>query len=101
MTTATVIRYRTKGEAEAKENARLIEAVFAELDETRPEGMRYAAFRVPDGDGFLHLFVMEGDANPLAELPAFQEFQKSIGDRLAGKPEVTETELLGAYRVFD
>jgi hypothetical protein len=101
MANATVIRYRTKGDQEAKENARLVEAVFKQLTERQPTGVRYAAFQFPDGDGFLHMLVTEGEGNPLTELPAFQEFQASISDRLDGPPEVTQAELLGSYRVFD
>jgi hypothetical protein len=101
MTKATVIRYQTKSEEEAKENARLVEAVFKQLAEQHPTGLRYAALRFPEGNGFMHMLITEGDTNPLAELPAFQDFQSTIADRLAGPPEVTETELLGSYRVFD
>lgn len=95
MSKANVIRYRTKGPREAEENVRLIEAVFAQLNETRPEGLRYSAFRMADGLSFMHVVVTDGDA--LANLPAFKEFQQDIADRLDGPPEFTETVHIGGY----
>ena len=40
MTVAKVIQHRTRPEC-ADENERLIRAVFAELAESKPEGLRY------------------------------------------------------------
>jgi len=40
-----LIRYRTRpGQADA--NARLVEAVYAELHRTQPDGVSYATFRL-------------------------------------------------------
>ncbi|MEU5779473.1 hypothetical protein [Micromonospora lupini] len=89
---ATVIRYQTKPEA-ADENQRLIENVFAELAATAPPGLRYSAFRLADGVTFVH--VVDGDG--LTELTAFKEFQRTIGDRLAGGPTRDGATTIGSY----
>jgi hypothetical protein len=41
-----LIRYRTKPD-QADANAKLVEAVYAELHRTQPEGVSYATFRPP------------------------------------------------------
>ena len=92
MSTA-VIRYRTKPEA-AEENQRLIENVFAELALKAPAGLRYSSFRLDDGVNFLHI-ATGGEA--LQDLPAFQEFQRDLADRLAEGPERTGATQVGGY----
>ena len=56
MTVTKVIRNKTHPDS-ADENERLIRAVFAELAEQQPPGLRYAAFRLDDGVSFLHVAV--------------------------------------------
>ncbi|MFI6580832.1 hypothetical protein [Embleya sp. NPDC050493] len=91
MSTA-VIRYRTRPEA-AEENQRLIENVFAELESTAPPGLRYSSFRLTDGVTFVH--VVDGDG--LVELPAFREFQRNLGDRLAVDVSRDDAVVVGSY----
>jgi hypothetical protein len=89
---STVIRYRTKPDA-ADENQRLVEKVFAELAETRPDGLSYASYRLDDGVTFVHL--VNGDG--LLDVAAFQEFQRNLGDRLEGTPDREPATQLGRY----
>jgi hypothetical protein len=91
MSTA-VIRYQTKPEA-ADENQRLIEKVFAELAAAAPAGISYASFRLADGVTFVH--VVDGDG--LTDLPAFQEFQHGLTDRLDGEVVREDGTRIGAY----
>jgi len=58
-----VVRYQAKPDR-AAENQRLIEAVFAELDEREPEGFTYKVFRLEDGVSFIHV-VIEHDVENL------------------------------------
>lgn len=97
MSKTVVIRYETKPEA-ADENQRVVEQVFAELAETQPEGLHYATFRLDDGVTFVHIVKTEGDADPLPQLAAFQEFQKGLGERLAGRPVRGAANVVGTYR---
>jgi hypothetical protein len=41
--------------------------------------------------------MVEGDADPLPELPAFQEFQQGLKDRLDGSPDRNQATLIGSY----
>jgi len=99
MPVTKVIRYRTKPD-HAEENERLIQAVFAELAETRPEGLHYAAFRLDDGVSFMHVAVIDGDVNPLNASAAFAAFQTDIADRVAEGPIPADATAVGSYRLL-
>lgn len=90
-----IVRYKTKPEA-TEENQRLIEAVFAEFAEKKPEGLKYASFRGEDGT-FVHIVAIEGDTNPLAETDAFKAFQKDIKDRCIEPPAPLPVSKVGSY----
>lgn len=95
-----IVRYTPKADR-ADENQALVEAVFAELAETDPGGLRYATFRLDDGT-FIHIADIEGDENPLAATAAFAAFQEGIGERcqegLAPNPQPAA--LVGSYRLL-
>jgi hypothetical protein len=91
-----IVRYRVKPDR-ADENERLVRAVYEELHETKPEGLRYATLRLDDGVSFVHLSESESDTSPLTEVPAFKAFQKEIADRTDEQPVVTEAEVVGSY----
>ena len=96
-----VVQYRTKPDR-ADENQRLIENVFAELDELQATGFGYASFRLEDGVSFVHVVVEEdGESSvSLADVPAFQEFQAGIADRCDVQPVATGATVVGAHRIF-
>jgi len=97
-----IVRYETKPER-ADENQQLVEKVFAELEERRPDSFRYASFRLEDGVSFIHIVTeTEGGSNPmsLADLPAFREFQREIADRCAVQPVAQGAAIVGAHRFF-
>lgn len=96
MSKAFVVRYEMRPDT-AEENQRLVENVFAELAERQPDGIRYACFRLDDGQTFVHVGIADDDSNALAETPAFGEFQKAFGERAATKPVASGAQLLGAY----
>jgi hypothetical protein len=83
-----VARYIVKPGSEAG-NAELVRAVYRQLAELRPQGFRYATYRLEDGRTFIHIAEQEDDGpSPLPALTAFQEFQAGIGDRCEWGPEV-------------
>ena len=96
---SSMVRYRVKPDR-AEENARLVEAVYAQLVRDRPEGLRYATFRLPDGVSFLHL-VIETDqpGRILGEIEAFRAFTAEIESRCDEPPVATEITLVGSYGV--
>ena len=94
----TVVRYQAKPER-AAENQQLIEAVFAELDERKPEGFSYNAFRLDDGVTFIHVGVEQDDDNPgtLQAVPAFRAFVANVADRCDVPPQATGASIVGTY----
>ena len=98
MQRVTVVRYTVKPEY-AAENEALSRAVFAELEELKPQGISYALFR--DGRAFLHLFVnaRADDADVLTSLPAFKAYQEQIKERCENPPDIQRSgmTLLEAY----
>lgn len=97
-----IVRYRVKPD-QADENQRYVEQVFAELQETKPVGLRYATFKARDGVSFVHIVSVEtvnGD-NPLPQLPAFQAFQAGIRERCDEQPVVTDLDEVGSYQFFE
>jgi hypothetical protein len=93
-----IVRYRVKPDR-VEENEALVRAVYEELHQTEPEGLRYATFRLDDGVSFVHIAFTEEGENPLPKLEAFQRFQENIRDRCEEPPVVTEVSTVGAYRL--
>jgi hypothetical protein len=93
---ATVVRYTTRS-GSADDNEKLIKAVFAQLAEQRPGGLRYVAMRLDDGVSFIHIAVHEDDHNPLTGLPAFQEFASTIQERCSDGPVAVHGTVVGSY----
>ena len=92
----TMIRYTVHADQAAR-NEELVRAVYAELAETRPAGLRYATFKLDDGRTFVHLADTDPGANPLLEVPAFRAFQAGLGERCSAPPARTALEGIGAF----
>jgi len=95
---AIVVRYRAKPER-ADENQKLIEAVFAELEQQSPRGFTYKVFRLEDRVSFVHV-VIEHDVetrDSLGDVPAFQAFVAGIGDRCDEPPVAMGATVVGDY----
>jgi hypothetical protein len=95
---ATVVRYQTKPDR-ADENQQLVEAVFADLDDRRPEGFSYQVFRLEDGVNFVHVVVEHDvdDPDSLFDVPAFQAFVKDVADRCDVAPLAMGATIVGRY----
>src|SRR3954465_13051086 len=96
--TATVVRYQAKPER-ADENQKLIEAVFADLEQRRTNGFTYQVFRLEDGVSFVHVVVEHDvpDADSLQDVPAFQAFVQEIGDRCDVPPLAMGATVVGRH----
>jgi hypothetical protein len=96
---SSMVRYKVQPER-ADENVALFQAVYAQLNDERPEGLHYATFRLPDGVSFMHI-VIETDqpGRILGELAAFKAFSADIESRCDEPPEATEITLIGSYAV--
>jgi hypothetical protein len=97
----TMVTYTVKPGRE-EENAALVRAVFEELAQTRPAGLRYAVFYLPDARQFIHhLYTNEGSESGVQALPSFQAFVADAADRHEQPAAFTQPELIGDYRTFD
>ena len=95
---ATVVRYQAKPDR-AEENVKLIEAVFAELNERQPQGFTYRSFRLDDEVSFVHV-VIEHDREPrdsLQDVPAFRAFVADIAGRCDVPPLAQGATIVGSY----
>jgi len=97
-----IVRYKVKPDR-AAENEQLVRAVYAELHQTKPAGLRYATFQLDDGVSFVHLASndTEKGPSPLSEVQAFKRFQENIADRCEESPVVTEIREIGSYRFLE
>ena len=96
----TIVTYTVKAGRD-QENATLVRAVFEELAQTRPAGLRYAVFHVPVSRQFVHLYTDEGSTTGVQGLDSFKAFVAGAEDRHEQPATVTQPELIGDYRTFD
>ena len=96
-----MVRYEVKPER-AQENERLIRAVYEELAQTKPAGLRYATFKLDDGVSFVHLASNESadGQSPLRGVKAFREFQEGVVERCVEPPLATELHEIGSFRFW-
>ncbi len=94
----TVVQYTTKP-GRADENQALVEAVFAELAEANPAGLRYETYRLADGVSFVHIATIDTDdgSNPLTTIAAFAAFTSAISERCSVSPNASQATPIGAY----
>ena len=91
-----IVRYRVKPDRVAEHEA-LVRDVFTALDQAKPDGLKYGAFKQADGVSFVHIAVIAAAKNPLDDLEAFRAFGAKIRDRCDEPPVVTELSAVGAY----
>ena len=95
----SMVTYTVKPGRE-EENAALVRGVFDELAQSRPAGLRYAVFYIPDSRQFVHLYTDEGSPSGVQGLASFQAFVTGAQDRHEQPAAFTQPELIGDYRTF-
>ena len=95
MTGHTIARYRV-APGQAERNEELVRAVYAQLDDRLPAGLRYATYVLEDGVSFVHVASHE-DTGALTELPAFRAFGRELADRCEEAPAVRTARLIGRF----
>lgn len=94
---SSMVRYRVRPER-AAENESLVKAVYEQLNRERPDSLRYATFKLPDGVSFMHLvFETDQPGQILNATAAFTAFVTDIASRCDEPPVVTELTLVGSY----
>jgi hypothetical protein len=96
MARQVMVRYRVKAERIEQHEA-LIRNVFEELAQTTPPGIRYGAFKLPDGVSFVHLAFVSAEKNPLDALAAFKAFGERIKERCDEPPVVMDLTTVGTF----
>jgi hypothetical protein len=95
-----MVRYQVKP-GQTERNEELVRAVYDELHSTELAGLRYATFKLDDDVTFVHIAVETGEGDrSLADLEAFQEFTKDIGERCDVAPVATGLREVGSFRFF-
>jgi len=75
--------------------------MFAAIEEAKPQGVRYASSKLPDGVTFVILLALEdGIENPLTAVPEFREFQQSLSGWLSEPPIAEPLTVVGSYELF-
>jgi hypothetical protein len=93
-----MVRYTVAPDHVAR-NEELLSALFAELDELRPDGLRYEAFKLADGVSFVHLVSHDKPGyGPVPPLPALTAFHAGLHERCEQSPVRTELTKLGSWR---
>lgn len=90
------VRYRVKPDRVA-EHETLIRAVFAELAAKPQPGLRYGAYKQPDGVSFVHVAFVEAEGNPLEQVAAFRAFTANIKERCDEPPVTFQLAEIGAF----
>lgn len=91
-----MVRYRVKP-GRVEEHEALVRAVFAELAKSAPDGIRYGAYKQPDGVSFVHIAFVAAKENPLQSIAAFKAFTAEIGDRCDEPPVTVDLTEVGAF----
>src|SRR5215472_5957744 len=95
-----MVRSRIKVESAAEVEA-AVSKMFAAIEQVQPHGVRYASCRLPDGVTYVAMLALDDPAvNPLAEIPAFTEFQENLKGWLAEPPTVEQLTVAGSYHLF-
>jgi len=95
-----MVRARVKSEHVADVEA-AAGKLFAKLHQVKPQGLRYASSRLPDGVTFLVLLELaDGSENPMAGLPEFQSFTEGLKNWVAEPPVPERLEVIGSYSLF-
>lgn len=97
-----VVQYKVL-EGKADENQSYINAIFAELAETSPDGLKYAAFKGDDGQTFTHIAEVSttDGSNPLTSTEAFKAFQSTLKSRVEIPPSASWLTRVGSYGFFE
>ena len=95
-----MVQYKVKPD-QTERNEELVRAVYDELHRTEFAGLRYATFKLDDDVTFVHIAVETGDGQrSLADLDAFKEFTKDIGERCDVAPAASALREVGSFRFF-
>ena len=96
--TQHMLRYKVRPD-QAERNEELLRALFAELDEVQPAGLRYAAWKLDDGVTFIHLISHEPTEgkSPLPQVQALKDFHAGMRERCDEAPARSQLTEIGSF----
>jgi hypothetical protein len=96
--TVLMVRYQVRDDSVADVEA-CVEEMMAAIAHERPQGLRYALGKLPDGVTFVGVVELDdGVENPLPGIPAAREFQAKLADWVVGEPPVpAPLDVVGSY----
>jgi hypothetical protein len=98
----TLLLFRSKVNEDAREKTEAASAkMFAALHDAEPEGVRYASTKTADGTYLIFLQLDDPQKNPLAEVPAWIEFQANLKHWVAESEGPDALTVIGSYRLFE
>lgn len=82
-----------------------VRTMFTAIERAQPHGVRYASTRTESGKGDTFVILLQvdddlADANPLAAVPEFRDFQAALGRWLAEPPTPAHLHVVGSYNLF-
>lgn len=78
-----------------------VERMLVALDAEQPEGLRYAACLLPDGETIVALLqVDDGVENPLPGLAEYKQLLEVVEGSRAAPPSVERWTVIASYRMF-
>lgn len=75
-----MIRYKVRPDQVGR-HLELLGAVYRELESVRPDGLRWATFRLEDGVSFVDVVAGEDLPGPLPRLASFRRFRAGLEER--------------------
>jgi hypothetical protein len=98
----SVLMVQSKIEAERVADVQAaVRKMIVALDAAQPDGTRYGSLLLPDGETFVALLQLDDAvANPLPDLPEYQELLKIVEGSRAEPAVVQHWTLTGSYRLF-
>lgn len=91
-----MIRYKVKPD-QVERHLDLLDAVYRELESTRPDGFRWATFGLEDGVSFVDVVAGDDLPGPLPRLGAFRRYRADLDERCEERVAV-ELREVGSYR---
>jgi hypothetical protein len=92
-----IIRWKLKPDGVERE-LQLLRAVYEELESAQPHGVHYTTFQLEDKISFVALVELTDGPQVLQQLPAFQRYRETLGERCDEPPATAMLHEVGAYR---
>jgi quinol monooxygenase YgiN len=91
-----MIRWKIKP-GQVERELELLREVYAELRAVRPDGLRYATFRLDDEVTFVDIVELDEGPEVLRRIEAFQRYRSTLDERCDEVPVITTLHQVDCY----